>query len=172
MGVLGVYLIFVGIALVVNGVGRLTGMDAKSMAVMNAITGGIIVLCSFINFSHSVTDADFSNVAAGFLFGFTYIFIAVNNWFNLDWRTFGWFSLFVTVFALVMAVFSGIDGFYGMVYLWVMWAALWLNGFLDIVCKMKSMSKIFPYLSIAEGIFAAFIPALIMLTGYWASWGL
>jgi len=176
MGVLGVYLIFVGIVLVLNGLSRFYNWDAKTTAFMNAITGGIIVIGSLINFAKNGFDdtSGYLNVAAGFLFGITYIFIAANNLFKLDWRPFGWFSLFVTVFALYMAVLFGIEGVrdgrtsdWLFVYLWTAWALLWLNGFLDIVAKMKSMSKIFPYLSIAEGIFAAFIPALLMLTNYW-----
>jgi len=167
MGVLGIYLLFVGITLVINGVNRFYKLDAKSMAVMNAITGTIIVTGSFINFAKGASTSDFMNTAAGFLFGFTYIFIAANNLFNLDWRPFAWFSLFVTVFAVYMAVLSVLDGDFKFVYLWTAWALLWLNGFLDIVVKMKSMSKIFPYLSIAEGIFAAFIPSLMMLTDKW-----
>ena len=168
MGVLGVYLLFVGITLVINGVNRFyKQIDAKSMAIMNAITGIIIVSGSFINFAKGETTFDFSNVAAGFLFGFTYIFIASNHLFKLDWRPFGWFSLFVTIFAIYMAVLAAMDGDYKFVYLWTLWAALWLNGFLDIVVGMKSMGKIFPYLSIAEGIAAAFVPALMMLTDKW-----
>ena len=167
MGTLGIYLLFVGITLVINGVNRFYKLDAKSSAIMNAITGMIIVAGSFINFAKSESTFEFSNVAAGFLFGFTYIFIAVNNLFNLDWRPFAWFSLFVTAFAIYMAVLAGLGGDFKFVYLWTAWALLWLNGFLDIVLKMKSMSTIFPYLSIAEGIFAAFIPALMMLTDKW-----
>jgi len=167
MGILGIYLLFVGITLVINGMNRFYKPDAKSMAIMNAMTGIIIVTGSFINFAKSESTFDFMNVAAGFLFGFTYIFIAANHLFNLDWRPFAWFSLFVAVFALYMAVLAVMDGDFKFVYLWTAWALLWLNGFLDIVLKMKSMSAIFPYLSIAEGLFAAFIPALMMLTDKW-----
>jgi len=167
LGVLGIYLLFVGIVLVINGVNRFYKLDSKSAAFMNAVTGVIIVFGSFINFARAGDTFAYQNVASGFLFGFTYIFIAANNLFNLDWRPFGWFSLFVTIYAGLMAVLAGIAGDFGFVYLWTAWALLWLNGFLDIVCRMKSMSKIFPYLSIFEGIFAAFIPALLMLTNNW-----
>ena len=167
MGVLGIYLLFVGIVLVLNGVSRFYKLDAKAIAFMNAITGTIIVLGSFINFAKGGDTLAYQNVASGFLFGFTYIFIAANNFFNLDWRPFGWFSLFVTIYAVFMAVLAGQSGDYQFVYLWAAWALLWLNGFLDIVFKMKSMSKIFPYLSIVVGIFAAFIPSLMMLTDKW-----
>ena len=167
MAVLGIYLLFVGIVLVINGVNRFYEMDARSASLMNVITGFIIVLCSLINFARGGSTLDFQNVAAGFLFGFTYVFIAANNLFKLDWRPFGWFSFFVVVFATYMAVLSAQNGDFKFVYLWSAWGLLWLNGFLDTVLKMKSMSRIFPYLSIAEGIFAAFIPACMMLTDKW-----
>jgi len=167
MGVLGIFLLFVGITLVINGVNRFNGMNAKSAAVMNAITGVIIVAGCFINFGRADDTLAYAAVASGFLFGFTYVFIALNNLFDLDWRPFGWFSLFVTIYALYMAILAGMAGDWGFVYLWTVWAMLWLNGFLDIVLKMKSMAKIFPYLSIAVGVFAAFIPALMMLTDKW-----
>lgn len=167
MGVLGINLLFVGIVLVINGINRFNKMDAKSAAFMNAVTGTVIVVGCFINFAKSGDTLAYQSVASGFLFGFTYIFIAANNLFNLDWRPFGWFSLFVTVYAVYMAVLAAQAGDFKSVYLWTAWALLWLNGFLDAVLKMKSMAAIFPYLSIAEGIFAAFIPSLLMLTERW-----
>ena len=167
MGVLGIYLLFVGITLVINGVNRFNGMAAKSAVAMNAFTGLIIVVGCFINFAKGGDTLAYQSVASGFLFGFTYIFIAVNNLFSLDWRPFGWFSLFVVIYAVYMAVLAGYAGDPSFVYLWLMWALLWLNGFLDIVLKMKSMAKIFPYVSIVVGVCAAFVPALMMLTDKW-----
>lgn len=168
MGVLGVYLLFVGIVLTINGVNRLNGMiDPKSLSIMNIITAAIIVIGSFINFARAQTTLDYTNVASGFLFGFTYVFIAANNLFGLDWRIFGWFSLFVTIYAVYQMVLSFQMQDWGFTYLWFIWALLWLNGFLDAVVGMPSMSRIFPYLSIFVGIFAAFIPALMMLTDRW-----
>jgi hypothetical protein len=52
------------------------------------------------------------------------------------------------------------------VLLWGAWAILWLEGFLELVLKFK-LEKIFPYLSIIIGLFAAFIPAILMLTDKW-----
>ena len=167
MGVLGIYLLFVGIVLVINGINRFYSLDAKSAAFMNGVTGVVIVTGSFINFAKGGDTLAYQSVASGFLFGFTYLFIAANNLFGLDWRPFGWFSLFVAVYAGYMAYLAGISGDYKFVYLWTAWALLWLNGFLDTIVGMKSMNRVFPYLSIAEGIFAAFIPALMMLTDKW-----
>jgi len=167
MGVLGVYLLFVGITLVLNGVARLTNIDARAVALMNAFTGFIIVLGSLINFARAGTTLDYANVASGFLFGFTYFFIALNTWFNFDWRPFAWFSLFVAIWAIYQMILSIQIRDWGFTWLWLAWAAVWANGFLDTVVGMKSMARIFPYLVIFVGLTAAFIPAMMMLTDRW-----
>ena len=168
-GVLGLSLLFVGIVLVVNGVGRLFKFDAKSMSIMNIITGFIIVSINFLSLNGVLNNpdaliGDYLNIASGFLFGFTYIFIAANYLFKLDLRPFGWFSFFVAIYAAVMSIMAFIDADLLFGFLWAAWAVLWLEGFLALVVKLK-LEKLFPYLSIAEGIFAAFIPAILMLLG-------
>lgn len=163
---LGISLLFVGIVLVMNGVNRLCGVDAKSTAFMNIITGSVIVIGNFIMLTKAVDIIQFQNVASGFLFGFTYLFVAANYLLKLDLRPFGWFSLFVAIYAAVMSTLSIVNGDIRFFLLWAAWGILWLEGFLELALKMK-LSKIFPYLSIAEGIFAAFIPAMLMLTNAW-----
>ena len=159
---LGISLLFVGIVLVINGVGRLCNIDAKSISVMNIIVGFVIVAGNFIMLTKAPDTANYIDIASGFLFGFTYIFIAANYLFKLDLRPFGWFSFFVAIYAIIMSVMSFVDASYIFGALWAAWAILWLEGFLEIVCKFK-LAKIFPYLSILEGIFAAFVPAILLL---------
>ena len=165
MGMLGISLLFVGIVLVSNGVNRLCGVDAKSTAFMNLVTGFIIVSGNLIMLAKAGGILDFQNVASGYLFGFTYLFVAGNYLFKLDLRPFGWFSGFVAVYATIMAITSySVDIRFTL--LWGAWAVLWLEGFLELVLKLK-IGKIFPWLSIAEGIFAAFIPSVFMLLDKW-----
>ena len=169
---LGVALLFVAIVLIMNGVNRFLNVDAKSTAVMNLITGTIIVIGNFIMLAWAGASNDyqgFQNVASGFLFGFTYLFIAGNYLLKLDLRPFGWFSLCVAVYAGIMSVStfatSGADVRYGI--LWAAWAVLWLEGFLELSLHIKKLGKVFPYLSILEGIFAAGLPSVLMLMGKW-----
>ena len=165
MGLLGISLLFVGITLVSNGLNRFFNIDAKSTAVMNLFTGFIIVIGNIIMLAKAGGIMQYQNTASGFLFGITYLFIAANYLFKLDLRPFGIYSLFAAIYAVIMAVLSyGAD--IRFVLLWGAWAALWLEGFLELVLKIK-LEKIFPYLSIAIGIFAAFIPAILMLTDKW-----
>jgi acid-activated urea channel len=168
MGQLGLSLLFVGIVLIMNGALRLSGVNAKSTAFMNVVTGAIIVVSNFILLFRAGSDVlVFQNVASGFLFGFTYLFIAANYLFDLDWRPFGWFSLCVAIYASIMAVTAFDPADPRFTLLWGAWAVLWLEGFVEIVLGVKGLAKLFPWLSIAEGIFAAGMPALFMLLNKW-----
>jgi acid-activated urea channel len=144
-------------------------MDGKSTAFINAVTGLVLVGGNFI----SLGKADFAdtlaynNIAAGFLFGFTYVFIAANYLLKLDLRAFGWYSACVVVFAVTSAAVCFSSGAVPLGCLWAAWAVLWLEGFLELSCGIKALGRIFPALSMLEGVFAAFIPALLMVFGAW-----
>jgi len=168
VGLLGIALLFVGITLVSNGVCVFGKVDGKSIAAMNLITAFVIIVGNLIALSKAGVNDVFAhqNVASGFLFGFTYLFIAANNLFKLDLRPFGWFSLFVAVYATIMSVFAATGGDVKFALLWGAWAILWLEGFLELAAGLK-IGRVFPYLAIAEGVFAAFIPAVLMLTEKW-----
>ncbi len=166
MGALGISLLFVGIVLLMNGVNRLCNIDAKSSAFMNLVTGIVIICVNIIMLTKASGIFDYQNVASGFLFGFTYIFIAANYLLKLDLRPFGWYSVCVAVYAVIMAVSTALAADMRFAFLWGAWAILWLSGFVELVLKVD-LSKVFPYLSILEGIFAAFIPAVLMLMNLW-----
>jgi len=165
MGFLGLSLLFVGITLVSNGLNRFFKTDAKSTAVMNLFTGFLLVIGNIIMLAKADDIMAFQNTASGFLFGFTYLFIAANYLFKLDLRPFGLYCFFVTIYAVIMAI-SSYSTDIRFVLLWGAWAVLWLEGFLELVLKIK-LEKAFPYISIAVGLFAAFIPAIFMLTDRW-----
>ena len=99
---LGVVLLYVGIVLINNGIARLTNVDNRSAAVMNLFTGALSVTINIITIVHGDFQAidgigDFYSAATGLLFGFTYLFVAVNSIFDLDPRLYGWYSLFVAI---------------------------------------------------------------------------
>ena len=45
---LGVNLLYVGSVLAINGIGRLSKIDGKSLAIMNFFTGGLSVVTNII----------------------------------------------------------------------------------------------------------------------------
>lgn len=167
MGSLGLSLVFVGIILVLNGVNKLLGMDAKSTAVMNIITCFVSLSVNLIALTKAVDTIHYQSITSGFLFGFTYFFIAANHLFQLDWRPFGWYSLFVAVYAAMIAAQSLIAADIRFFLIWAAWAILWLEGFLEHALAFRQLGKIYPWLSIFEGVFTAFLPALLMLSDKW-----
>jgi acid-activated urea channel len=169
MGFLGLCLLFVGIALIMNGVAAISKWDAKTTAFINLVTGSILVIGNFIALVRADASslADYNNAAGGFLFGVTYLFIAVNYLAKLDLRAFGWYSICVVIFAVISTAVCVQGGAVSMGLLWAAWAVLWLEGFLQLGLNIKPLGKIFPYLSILEGIFATGGPGVLMLFGWW-----
>jgi hypothetical protein len=53
-------------------------------------------------------------------------------------------------------------------FLWIIWGLLWLEGFLEINCKLGFLTKIkaFPILSILEGVLATGFVGLLMLINH------
>nr|WP_317331402.1 AmiS/UreI family transporter [uncultured Romboutsia sp.] len=168
---LGVVLLYVGIVLINNGIARITNVDPKSAAVMNVFVGLLSIIINIITIVHGdfiVIDdiGDFYSAATGLLFGFTYLFVAVNSIFNLDNRLYGWYSLFVAINTIPAAwIDFYINGDWKMAIIWILWGILWLTGFIENVLKKEL--KFVPYLAIFEGIFTAWIPGFLILTNLW-----
>lgn len=168
---LGVVLLYVAIVLINNGVARLTNVDAKSMAVMNIFVGFLSILINVITIIHGDFSAinhigDFYSAATGLLFGFTYLFVAVNSLFNLDTRLYGWYSLFVAINTIPAAwIEYSVNGDWKMAVIWILWGILWLTGFIESVLKKEL--KFVPYLAVFEGIVTAWIPGFLILTNLW-----
>lgn len=158
---LGVSLLYVGAVLMCNGLGRLTGIDGKSVAVIDFFVGFLSVFINLV----SIIQGDYYSAATGLLFGFTYLFIALNAVFDLDGRVLGWFSLFVAVTAVPCAVLCltrDSDPIFFVI--WLLWALLWFAIFLESVLH-KNLRKFVPGLLVFEGIVTGWIPGFLLLTG-------
>ena len=156
---LGVSLLYVGAVLTINGIGRLTEIDGKSLAVMNFFTGGLSVIANVI----LLVCGEYYAAATGLLFGVTYLFIGLNAVFNLDGRVLGWFSLFVainTVPAALLSLLQDADSLFFVI--WLAWGILWLLIFVESVLK-KDLHHTVPVLLILEGIGTAWVPAWLLL---------
>jgi len=160
----------------------------KTIAFFNVVVGALLVLGNFIILAyHAPLDlltgalpsyVIFQNIAAGLVFGFTYLFIAGNLLLKLDSRPFGLFCFGASIFAFVMIIYNfvqladiGMENGYSfliLALLWLTWFVLWFAGVMQFTFKMKVMEKVFPYISISVGVVGAFIPAIALLTGVWA----
>lgn len=166
---LGVVLLYVAIVLISNGIARLSHVDPKSQAIMNLFTGGLSVVCNVIVIICGEvlgSRTDFYAAATGLLFGFTYLYVALNGIFNLDQRLYGWYSLFVAINSVPAAYIEYfVNADWRMAVIWILWGILWLTGFIENVLK-KHLSFV-PYLAIFEGIVTAWIPGFMILTELW-----
>ena len=159
---LGVCLLYVGMVLINNGITRLYKIDGKSSSIMNIFTGLQSIVINII----SLVKGDYYSAGTGLLFGFTYLFVAINGIYKLDQRPFGWYSLFVAINTIPFAIVDYHNGDWKMTIIWILWGILWFTGFLENVCK-KNIEKYVPYLSIFEGIFTGWIPGLLMILNIW-----
>ena len=167
---LGVCLLFVGIVLINNGLCTLLKINGKSAAIMNLLVGGLSVFINFV----SLVRGDYYAAGTGLLFGFTYLFVALNNIFSLDTRPFAIFSTFVAINAVVFGVIEGITGSIVLgisadprwAAIWWMWAILWGTAFFTDILK-KDLGKFVPILQVIEGVITAWIPGIMILTGIW-----
>ena len=167
---LGVCLLFVGIVLINNGVCSLWKIDPKTAAVMNILTGSLSVFINFV----AIAQGNYYAAGAGLLFGFTYLFVAINGIFGLDPRPFAVFQSFVAVNAVIFGIIEGVTGSAALgigpdwrwAVIWWLWAILWGSAFFTDILK-KDLGRFVPWLQIVEGVITAWVPGLLLLTGQW-----
>lgn len=169
MGSVG--LLYVGAILFLNGVMLLGWVDAKSAAPLNVFVGILqVVTPTYLIFT---ADGDVNQIlgASGlYLFGFTYLYVSFNLFFDLDGTGLGWFSLFVAGCAVVYAGLNfWRDGFgdNGFGVIWLYWAFLWFLFFLLLGLPMERLGRYTGAVAAIEGIVTGAIPAFLLLTDNW-----
>ena len=172
---LGAVLLYVGVVLITNGIARLTNIDPKATAIMNLFTGGLSIVLNFGSLlvaqaQNPTNMGPYYACATGLLFGFTYLFIGINNIFNLDGRIFAWYSLYVTITTIPAGILQWGDGTnkYNvmMAIIWWLWGLLWVTAWIELVLKID-LKNFTPWLSILEGVLTAWIPGFLILTNVW-----
>lgn len=101
---LGVCLLFVGIVLINNGICNIYGIDGKSAAVMNFLTGSLSLFINFVN----LVQGNYYAAGTGLLFCFTYLFVGIPAW--------------------------GITPDIRWALIWYLWAILWGTAFVEDIC--------------------------------------
>src|SRR5688500_18920019 len=114
---LGVVLLYVGAALVINGLwvigqsrvatageGRMGKpealplfMQGREVTVINIFTGCVGVVAAVTLMVHGNREDDLASIRAGgliLLFAFTYLWVAANGFLNAGGHAFGWYCLF------------------------------------------------------------------------------
>lgn len=167
-------LLYVGAVLFVNGLALCGLVRGTSMIPMNLFVGVLQVVTPFyLIFSAHGDQAVIVGASGLFLFGFTYLYVAMNNAFNLDGTGLGWFCVFVAAAACVYswwnftsysALTSNANALGDLLgVLWASWAVLWFLFFLVLGLGKTQLTTFTGAWCAAQGIYTGLIPALILL---------
>ncbi|MGN8160576.1 AmiS/UreI family transporter [Salinisphaera sp. RV14] len=167
----GLTLFYVGAVLLLNGIWLRGGIGDKEITVINIFVGFLSVFVAlYLIISGGSGDATTIKAAAlTLLFAFTYLWVAANQFLGADGQGLGWFCLFVSLTALVVAAeaVSNASGVFGIwnAFNWSAWAILWFCFFLLLTMK-KAIMRPVGNLSIACGIVTGWIPGFLLLQGF------
>lgn len=167
MGSVG--LLYVGAILFVNGMMLLGWVRGDGAVPLNIFVGLLQVITPTWLIVSSGGDADQIFAASGlYLFGFTYLYVALNTIWGFDPTGLGWFSLFVAVAALGYAVVNVVtyeDYAFGVI--WLLWAYLWWLFFQLLARGRDDLTAHTGATAAVQGWVTAAIPAFLILAGLW-----
>lgn len=115
-----------------------TFIQPREIAVINFFTAGVGVVVATVFAVLGAIHNNLTEVASAafiMLFGFTYMFVGINQLINAGNRAFGWYCFFVAVTAIPTGFFTlrGAHGNAASIWLgvnWFIWACLWFAFFL------------------------------------------
>ncbi|PID59580.1 MAG: transporter [Gammaproteobacteria bacterium] len=166
---LGFALLYVGAVLFLNGLWLLGKIEDREIAVINLLVG-LITFIIVLRLAFFSADADPATVKAGaltLLFSFTYLWVAFNRYSGADGRGLGWFSLFVAITAVPVAIetLTGASTLWGYWFglCWVAWAILWYLFFL-LLARGKDIARTTGMVTVAEGVLTGWLPGYLLLS--------
>lgn len=169
MGAVGLF--YVGAVLFLNGVMLLGHISPKGAAPLNFFVGGLQVLTPTVLIVQSGGDPDVIFAASGlYLFGFTYLWVAINAATGWEGTGLGWFSLFVAVAAVGYALHAftvEADPAFGVI--WLLWAVLWFSFFLLLGLDLGSLAPAVGIIALVDGLLTGAVPAFLILSDQWAT---
>lgn len=166
--VANVGLLYVGAVLFLNSIMLLGRIDGKSAAIFNVFIGLLQIFTPIYLIVSAKGDAAIILSASGIvLFGFTYLYVGLTNWFNIKTKGLGWYCLWVAIIALGFAyvnftTFSDIK--FGII--WLFWSFLWLLFFLLLGLELP-IDRYVGKVTFVQSWITATIPAFLSLTGLW-----
>lgn len=166
---LGLSLFYVGAVLILNGLWMLGRVGDREISVINLFAGGLTLLVSLkLAFGEGADSASVKAAALSLLFSFTYLWVAFNRFSGADGRGLGWFSLFVAITAVPVAIdtlriaTTTWDYWFGIS--WAAWSVLWLLFFLLLTLN-KPLIRLTACVAIAQGVLTGWLPGYLLLTG-------
>ena len=137
---LGFALLYVGAVLFLNGLWLMGHIADREIAVINVFAGFVTLLVAlYLAFGPEADAVSIKAAALTLLFTFTYLWVAFNRYSGADGRGLGWFSLFVavTVVPVALETLASADSFWDVWFglCWASWAVLWFMYFLLLAMK-------------------------------------
>lgn len=169
MGSVG--LLYVGAVLFVNAMMLLGAVEARAAAVLNLFVGALQVVLPTLLLVNAGDDLSRITAAAGvYLFGFTYLYVGIGLLAGLDTTGVGWFSLFVSIAALVFSAvnfFDVKDHPFGVI--WLCWSFLWFLFFVVLGLKREELTRYTGWVTLANAAGTTTLPAFLLLTGNYSA---
>lgn len=159
-------LLFVGAALFVNGLLFLGQVDAKTAGVFNLFVGALQTAIPFYLIA-TASDPDQVLAASGvFMFGFTYLYVGINNLAGYTGNGLGWYSAWVSLMAVGFAITNLVrfdDP--ASALLWAQWAVLWGLFFVVIGLGRSRWTALAGWLTLVMSFTTCTVPAFVYLLG-------
>ena len=166
MGSVG--LLYVGAVLFLNGCMLLGWVDTRAAVPLNIFVGILQVITpTYLIFTADGNTTQILAASGLYLFGFTYLYVAMNLWNDLDGTGLGYFSLFVAICAVAYAVISFRDKDYAFGVIWLYWSFLWLLFFFLLGRGRDSLGRYTGAVAVVQGWVTGAIPAFLLLTEGW-----
>lgn len=166
---LGLALLYVGAVLFLNGIWLLGKIQDREIFIINIFVGGITLLVAlYLAFGPGADAGSIRAAALTLLFTFTYLWVAYNRFVDVDGRGLGWFSLFVSITVVPVAIDSlagaqtAWDVWFGLN--WAAWAVLWFMYFLLLAMKQPIL-KLTGAVTAIEGVLTGWLPGYLLLEG-------
>lgn len=167
---LGLNLFWVGAVLFLNGIWLIGKIGDKEISIINIFVGGLTLIVSLVTaLNGNATSASIQSSAFTLLFSFTYLWVAFDRYSGADGRGLGWYSLFVSITAIPIAIntFQSSTTVWGTWFgaCWASWCVLWFMYFL-LLALGKNIKEITGWTTLIMGIYTGWIPGYMLLKGF------
>lgn len=161
-------LLFVGAALLLNGLVFIGRIEAKDVAVFNVFIGALQIAIPFYVLATASTPDEILGVAGVFLFGFTSLYVGIVNLAGLRGVGSGWYALWVAILTVGFGLVSIVrfdDWATGL--LWFQWTVLWGLFFAVLGLGAERLTVITGWFTIVAAFTTATVPGFLQLPGTW-----
>jgi hypothetical protein len=166
---LGLALLYVGAVLFLNGLWLMEKIGDREISIINIFVGFLtLVIAFYLAFGPGADAGSIKAAGMTLLFTFTYLWVAFNRYSGADGRGLGWFSLFVAITVVPVAIDtltsagSLWDFWFGLC--WAAWAVLWFMFFL-LLAQQRPIAKVTGLVTSVEGVLTGWLPGYLLLDG-------